>query len=117
VIGGPGGMATRSRIETPDRPHLDRTLINGIYRNFAARDQGGRLRYSDEQNVSSDIIGLYRVAASIEGHETFTRTATVSFDLSLVVPADVLGRLPETRLEVPITKAVIYGWYDNELGS
>lgn len=109
VIGGPGGMATRSRIETPDRPHLDRTLINGIYREFAARDQSGRLRHSDEPNVSSGIIGLYRVAASIEGRETFTRTATVSFDLSLVVPADVLGRLPETRLEVPITKAVIYG--------
>jgi glyceraldehyde 3-phosphate dehydrogenase len=103
--------------EMPDRPHLDRTLINGIYRESAARDQSGRLRYSDEQKVSADVIGLYRVAASIEGHETFTRTATVSFDLSLVVPADVLGRLPETRLEVPITKAVIYGWDDNELGS
>jgi glyceraldehyde 3-phosphate dehydrogenase len=103
--------------EVPDKPHIDRALINGIYRDYAARDKGGYLRYSDEQNVSSDIIGLYRVAASIEGHETFTRTATVSYDLSLVVPADVVKRLPETRLEVPITKAVVYGWYDNELGS
>jgi len=103
--------------EVPDRPHVDRALINKIYREYAARDRGGRLRYSDEQNVSSDIIGLYRVAASIEGHETFTRTASVSFDLSLLLPADVLERLPETRLEVAITKAVIYGWYDNELGS
>ncbi|MEE9532303.1 MAG: hypothetical protein V3W52_15045 [Syntrophobacteria bacterium] len=30
---------------------------------------------------------------------------------------EVLENIPETRVEVPITKAVVYGWYDNELGS
>ena len=103
--------------EMPDKPYVDRDTVNGIYREYAARDPRGYLRYSEEQNVSCDIIGLYRVAASIEGHETHTRTSTVSFDLSQVVPADFLEKIPETRLELPITKAVIYGWYDNELGS
>jgi glyceraldehyde 3-phosphate dehydrogenase len=32
------------------------------------------------------------------------------------LPADVLKQLPE-NLEIPITQAVIYGWYDNEMGS
>ena len=34
----------------------------------------GYLVYSEEQNVSADIIGLPRAAAVIEGHENHTRT-------------------------------------------
>ncbi len=103
--------------EVVDKPWVDREQINDIYRRYAARMPRGYLRYTEEQNVSSDIIGFYQVAATIEGHETHTRTATITFDLSQLLPMEVLKKIPETWVEVPITKAVIYGWYDNELGS
>ena len=103
--------------EVPDKPWIDRRRINDIYSSYAAQRPQGYLRYTEEQNVSSDIIGLYRVAAIVEGHETHTRTATITFDLSQLLPAEVLNKVPETWVEVPMTKAVIYGWYDNELGS
>ncbi|HVO85219.1 MAG TPA: hypothetical protein VMU60_12415 [Syntrophobacteria bacterium] len=45
------------------------------------------------------------------------RIMAISLALALPVPADVLKRLPETRPEVPITKAVTYGGFDNEVGS
>ena len=101
----------------PDKPWVDREQINDIYRRCTARMPKGYLRYTEEQNVSSDIIGLYRVAAIIEGHETHTRTSTITFDLSQLLPVELLEKTPETLVEVPMTKAVIYGWYDNELGS
>ena len=103
--------------EVPDKPWVDREQINKIYRRYAAQMPSGYLRYTEEQNVSVDIIGFYRVAATIEGHETHTRTGTITFDLSQLLPAEALEKVPETWVELPITKAVIYGWYDNELGS
>jgi glyceraldehyde 3-phosphate dehydrogenase len=103
--------------EMIDKPLVDREWINNVYREYAGRDPNGYLLYTDEQNVSSDIIGLYRVAAIIEGHETHTRTANATFDLSQAIPAKILEELPETRLEIPVTQVVIYGWYDNEMGS
>ena len=103
--------------EVPDKPWVDRRQINDTYSSYAAQRPKGYLQYTEEQNVSSDIIGLYRVAAIVEGHETHTRTATITFDLSQLLPAEVLNKVPETWVEVPMTKAVIYGWYDNELGS
>jgi glyceraldehyde 3-phosphate dehydrogenase len=103
--------------EVVDKPLVDRGLVNNVYRDYASRDPNGYLLYTEEQNVSSDIIGLYRVAAIIEGHETHTRTANALFDLSQAIPAKFLEKLPETQLEIPVTQVVIYGWYDNELGS
>jgi glyceraldehyde 3-phosphate dehydrogenase len=103
--------------EVVDKPLVDRGLVNNVYRDYAARDPNGYLLYTEEQNVSGDIIGLYRVAAIIEGHETHTRTANALFDLSQAIPAQFLEKLPETQLEIPVTQVVIYGWYDNELGS
>jgi glyceraldehyde 3-phosphate dehydrogenase len=84
---------------------------------YSAQMPRGYLHYTEEQNVSNDIIGLYRVAATIEGQVTHTRTARVAVDLSQLIPMEVLENIPETQVEVPITKAVVYGWYDNELGS
>ncbi len=92
-----------------DRP-VKRDLLNSIYARFAENSK--YLDYTEEQNVSSDIIGTPFAAAIIEGTETHTRTASIRVNLD---------RLPETNgsgvIDVPVTQAVIYGWYDNELGS
>ena len=68
--------------------------------------------------MSSDIVGHFGPAAIIEGHETHTRTAFATLELSKFskLPANLRKQLPET-LEIPITQAVMYGWYDNEMGS
>ena len=98
---------------------IRRELINQIYQQAAERDPLGRLLYSDCQNVSSDIRGCPKAAAIIEGHETHTRTAEISLALSSILPDNgpVRGREEERVVKIPITQAVIYGWYDNEFGS
>jgi glyceraldehyde 3-phosphate dehydrogenase len=98
---------------------IRREMLNGIYRRTAADDPNQYLHYTDKQNVSCDIIGLPRAAAVIEGHETHTRTAEVSIDLETVpgMTKELLAAIPEATLRVPVTQAVVYGWYDNEMGS
>ena len=99
-------------------PAISRNLINGIYRDAEQKEKRGYIKYTEEQNVSSDIIGHFGPATIIEGHETHTRTAFATLELSKFskLPADLLKQLPAT-IEIPITQAVIYGWYDNEMGS
>ncbi len=93
--------------------------INAIYRQAAETDPKGYLYYSEKQNVSCDIIGYPAAAAIIEGHETHTRTAEITIDLETVpgVDAKMLSSLPDHQFRVPVTQAVVYGWYDNEMGS
>ncbi len=92
--------------EDPSKP-VDRGQINAIYQAAAEGPMDGYLNYSEHQNVSSDIIGQPKAAATIESTETHTRTAMVRMH-----PPG--GGDP---LEAPVTKVVVYGWYDNELGS
>jgi glyceraldehyde 3-phosphate dehydrogenase len=98
---------------------IRRETINSVYRKSAADDPNSYLHYSDKQNVSCDVIGLPRAAAIIEGYETHTRTAELKIDLEKVlgIDADLISSLTEKIVRVPLTQAVIYGWYDNELGS
>ncbi len=99
---------------------IRREVINNVYREAAARDPRGYLHFTEEQNVSSDIIGLPKAAAIIEGHETHTRTAEVSIDLEKACKDEESRQLIPAGneiLRIAITQAVIYGWYDNELGS
>ncbi len=97
-----------------ERP-VKRDLINSIYHDYA--ENTPYLRYSEAQNVSSDIIGYPAAAAVIEATETHTRTASISVNLEHVRSCNFEpGQVPPV-LEVPVTQAVIYGWYDNELGS
>ena len=98
--------------DEPGKP-TKRDFLNTIYREYA--EISPYLKYSENQNVSSDIIGMPEAAAIIEGTETHTRTASIFVNLA---KAGASG-LSETGsvLEVPVTQAVIYGWYDNELGS
>ncbi len=99
-------------------PKINRNFINNIYREYEKREKRGYIKYTEEQNVSTDIIGMFGPATIIEGSETHTRTAFASLELSKVakIPKSVAGSCP-THIEIPITQASIYGWYDNELGS
>ena len=98
---------------------IRKKLIKDIYRQAAEKDPNKYLHYTDKQNVSCDIIGSPRAAAIIEGHETHTRTAEVAIDLGIVSGLDeeLNKRLKGRVIRVPVTQGVIYGWYDNELGS
>ncbi|MGC9195663.1 MAG: type I glyceraldehyde-3-phosphate dehydrogenase [Syntrophobacteraceae bacterium] len=120
---------------------INRELINDIYKRAVSHFPEGYLVFSQEQNVSSDIVGLPCAAAVIEGHENHTRTSAVridldylanevkklqatgqthsaSLDLGSVSSGDKApGSRSQKFIEAPVTQAVIYGWYDNELGS
>jgi glyceraldehyde 3-phosphate dehydrogenase len=104
--------------EEPAGGRIDRHQINAIYRQAAADSPEGYLMYTEQQNVSSDIIGMPRAAAIIEGHETHTRTAEAFIDLSKVpgMEPEVLAAMRNTVVRIPVTQAVIFGWYDNEKG-
>ena len=91
-----------------------RADINGIYKEFAKTSP--YLVFSEKQNVSSDILGTPRAATVIEGNETHTRTANVQVNLAKS-KANSLREGADPLLTIPITQTVVYGWYDNELGS
>jgi glyceraldehyde 3-phosphate dehydrogenase len=105
--------------EEPAEEPIRRGVINQIYRQAAELDPNKYLHYSEKQNVSGDIVGTPRAAAIIEGYETHTRTAEVTIDLANVPGLDkkVIDQLTDTTIRIPVTQAVIYGWYDNEMGS
>ncbi len=97
-----------------DNP-IKRNLLNAIYEEYAKTSP--YLIYSTEQNVSSDIVGMPKAAVVIESTEIHTRTATIRVNLDQLKNVKVEGQATASVLEVPFTQAVIYGWYDNELGS
>ncbi len=94
---------------------VNRAQLNGIYKEYAENSQ--YLQFSEKQNVSCDIIGFPEAAAVIEGTETHTRTATIPVNLKKTPVGHSLTDEDNPILQVPVTQAVIYGWYDNELGS
>jgi len=91
----------------PERT-IRRAEINNIYKTAAEGAYKGYIVYSEEQNVSSDIVGFPQAATIIEARENHTRTAMMR-----VQATHDSGNF----LEAPVTQAVIFGWYDNELGS
>ena len=105
--------------EEPAGEPIRALIIKNVYRQAMADDPNGYLHYTDKQNVSVDIIGAPRAAAVIEGHEIHTRTAEICIDLKQTAGLDakVVEALPDTLLRIPVTQAVIYGWYDNEMAS
>jgi glyceraldehyde 3-phosphate dehydrogenase len=89
------------------RPSIDRDTINTIYREASEGEGRGLIRYSEEQNVSADIIGE-DAAVVIEAVETHTRTGFV----------DVRPPGGESEaIRIPVTHVKVFGWYDNEMGS
>jgi glyceraldehyde 3-phosphate dehydrogenase len=105
--------------EEPESDPIRRDVLNGIYHQASELDPHGYLHYTEKQNVSGDIVGWPRAATIIEGHETHTRTAEVTMDLGRIpgLPEAVRASLKDRVYRIPITQAVIYGWYDNEMGS
>ncbi len=94
---------------------IGRSQINSIYEEYAKNNK--YLQFSKQQNVSSDIIGVPEAATVIEGTETHTRTASIQLNLKMTQAGSKLSPDDNPILQVPVTQAVIYGWYDNELGS
>ncbi len=104
--------------EDESKISIDRHAINEIYKQAAA-STNGYLVYTDEQNVSEDIIAMPKAAAIIEGHETHTRTAEVTIDAQRLcgLKKEHIEDLKDAEVRIPLTQAVIYGWYDNEMGN
>jgi len=104
--------------EPGTQPSITKEVLNKIYKDAEEKNKKGYIKFTEEQNVSSDIIGHHGPATIIEGSETHTRTAIVTLEPSKLfrIPESIIGQLPK-QIELPITQAVIYGWYDNELGS
>jgi glyceraldehyde 3-phosphate dehydrogenase len=99
---------------------IKRDFINDIFRQAAEVDPNGYLGYyTDKQNVPATSSVFPRAAAIIEGNETHRRTAEVTIDLENVpgIDKEIVATLNKKVLRVPVTQTVIYGWYDNEMGS
>lgn len=96
---------------------LSRDRLNDIYKR-AANDPDHLVVYSEEQNVSTDLIGM-DAAIVIEGQFNHTRTAFIDVDLSNVpdLPDAFLKTLSQSTMRIPVVHAKIFGWYDNEYGS
>jgi len=58
-------------------------------------------------------------AVMIEGHETHTRTAEVTVDVERLsgLKKEHIEDLKDVEIKISLTQAVLYGWYDNEMGS
>ena len=107
-------LADQSGKVTP----LTREVLNEIYRKVSANDPAHLVVYSEEQNVSTDLIGM-DAAIVIEGQFNHTRTAFIDIDLSHVpdLPDEFLRTLSRSTMQIPVVHAKIFGWYDNEYGS
>lgn len=106
-------LTFRTELSDNGNPIINNNFINDIYRKAAAGAQQGLLIFSEEQNVSSDLIGC-QAAVVIEGRENHTRTGFMSFDSNTL---NRYGIEANQDMELPVTHAKIFGWYDNEFGS
>lgn len=104
-------LTFRSQLESSGEPKLTKDFINDIYKKSALNGQKGFLVYSDKQNVSSDLRG-FKASAVIEGIETATKTGFLPLPKQIIHDMGAAG-----ELQLPVTHAKIFGWYDNEFGS
>lgn len=103
----------KTKLSQTGDPLVNRELINTIYQNAAEGAQKNMVIFSNKQNVSADIIG-FQAAVAIEGVETHTRTGFISLDANTLSDC---GIKTACDINIPVTHAKIFGWYDNELGS
>ena len=105
-------LTFRTLLSETGEPVITKDFINDIYKKAASGSQKDLLLYSEDQNVSSDMIGC-PAAVVIEGHENHTRTGF------LPLSAEILrqyGVDAARDINFPVTHAKIFGWYDNEFG-
>ncbi len=105
-------LTFRTELNEKGDPIINRKFINDLYKKASEGEQKGLLIYSDLQNVSSDMMGR-EAAIVIEGNDNHTRTGFLSLD------SDTLrsyGVSSSADLNLPVTHAKIFGWYDNEFG-
>jgi len=97
---------------------INTKMMNELYRKAAENNPERLIRFTMEQNVPTDLIGV-DAAIIIEGQFQHTRTAFINLDLSHIpsLPADFTKAFPEKLMKVPVIHAKIFGWYDNEYGS
>src|SRR3989339_592289 len=97
---------------------LTTEILNDIYRRASGNDPEHLVVFSEEQNVSTDLIGV-DAAVVIEGQFNHIRTAFIDIDLSHVpdLPEAFLKTLSRSIMRIPVVHAKIFGWYDNEYGS
>jgi glyceraldehyde 3-phosphate dehydrogenase len=100
----------QTRIGSDGQASIRRDVLNDIYRRAADGPQRDLLVCSDRQNVPADLRGA-RAAVVIEATETHTRTGFVSVNLEGIAGAGA------GDVQVPVTHAKLFGWYDNEFGS
>ncbi len=104
-------LTFRTKLEDSGEPVINKEYINEIYKLASQNGQNGYLVYSDKQNVSSDLRG-FKASAVIEGVETATQTGFLPLPSQLIHNIGAQG-----ELNIPVTHAKIFGWYDNEFGS
>ena len=92
---------------------VEREAINAIYKDAATGEARGLLKYTDEQNVSVDMLGE-DAAVVIEGAETHTRTGFMNLHVPPRTPEEAAAA---DTVRVPLTHVKVFGWYDNEMGS
>lgn len=103
----------RTELNENGDPIINREFINDIYKKAASGAQKDLLIFSENQNVSSDLIGC-QAAAVIEGYETHTRTGFLPLDIETFKE---YGIETGQDINLPVTHAKIFGWYDNEFGN
>lgn len=111
-------LTFRTELDKKGQPTINRTRLMELYKKASEETQAGLLVYSDEQNVSSDMIGEDG-AVIIEAADTHTRTGFVTIDLSTLpgMKKEALKHMGDPIIKVPVTHIKIFGWYDNEYGS
>lgn len=102
-----------SQLDQKGDPAINQQFLNSIYEKAAEGPQKELLIFSRKQNVSADLMG-FPAAVVIEGHETHTRTGFLSLPENVLAS---MGVQVEKDLNLPVTHAKIFGWYDNEYGS
>lgn len=106
-------LTFHTSLDSNGEPAITHNLLNDIYRQAGAGSQKGMLVFSDRQNVSSDLIGV-PAAVVIEGHETHTRTGFINLPPETLAS---IGLPSDAEVQIPVTHAKLFGWYDNEYGS
>jgi glyceraldehyde 3-phosphate dehydrogenase len=97
---------------------INTKMVNEIYEKAAQNNPDHLIKFTMEQNVPTDLIGV-DAAVIIEGQFNHTRTAFINLDISHIpnLPAEMMKAFPEKLMKVPVVHTKIFGWYDNEYGS